>query len=163
MNAANLEKEMIQLKNKLKEYETLIDELSTPIIPSIIPNTILVPLIGALSVRRFRNIQTKILSSIQPLEADAVLIDFTGITLKEIGELGSQEVVFQITQLRDSLDLMGVETIFIGFSPQFAQAIIQANVDTKNLNVHATFRTGLQYIMSKKEIALNKIQERRQC
>ncbi|WP_108669973.1 STAS domain-containing protein [Peribacillus acanthi] len=146
----SLEQENAQLKEKIRQYETLINELSAPIIPSIIPNTILIPLMGAMTDSRFSSIQTNILLNIQPQDADTVLVDFTGISLSGLDEHGIRVLSHKIYQLKDSLELMGVEVIFTGFSPEFAQGIIQADIDTSKLTIHSTFRTGLQYLMKKK-------------
>jgi rsbT co-antagonist protein RsbR len=143
-----------RLTAKLHEYELLIEELSVPIIPSIIPNTILVPLNGLLTPQRFKMIHEKILQHVHQLHADAVLIDFTGISLEEAGKIGLKEVSAQTNVLKNSLELMGVECLFVGFSPQFAQGLVQEGVDLKGFITHSTFRKGLQYLMAKKGIEL---------
>lgn len=145
-----LKRENALLKEKIKDYEKLIDELSAPIIPSIIPNTILVPLMGKLTTQRFNSIQNIILFNIQDQNAETVLIDFTGISVDEVDTIGISELSNGLFQIKTSLELMGVETIFVGFSPQFSQGLVQAGVDAKKLNTHATFRTGLRYLMNKK-------------
>jgi rsbT co-antagonist protein RsbR len=146
----NPEEEILQLKDRIKECERLIDELSTPIIPSIIPDTMLVPLTGTLNEKRIDNIKNKVLFSIQKQKADTVVIDFTGISHLEVEDLGMQNLIYQITEIQIGLKLMGVETIFVGFSPNFAQEIVLSGVDTSQFITHATFRDGLKYLMGKK-------------
>jgi len=148
--------EIERLKAKIKEYELLIEELSAPIIPSIVSDTMLVPLMGTLTEQRFQLIQSKILETVAADNADTVLIDFTGIHLKDIDRIGLSGVSQQISQLKKALDIMGVETIFVGFSPEFVRVIVTAGVDVRNFSMQATFRTALQYIMNKKGLDLVK-------
>lgn len=149
--------EIDQLKAKIKEYELLIEDLSAPIIPSIIPETILVPLMGALTEQRFQLIQTKILDAVASDGSDSVLIDFTGIHLKDVDRMGLDGLSNQVTQLQSALDIMGVKTIFVGFSPTFVQAIVGAGVDVSRYHVHANFRTALQQVMRDKGLEFTNI------
>lgn len=144
--------EIEMLRVKLKEYELLIEELSAPIIPSIIPDTILVPLMGTLTEQRFQLIQTKILESVTADYSDTILIDFTGISLKDVNQMGLAGLSHQVTQLKKSLDIMGVDTIFSGFSPEFVRAIVGAGVDVNRLNAHANFRMALRNVMKEKRL-----------
>ncbi|RIW29179.1 STAS domain-containing protein [Bacillus salacetis] len=146
----NPEEEILQLKERIEECERLIDELSAPIIPSIIPDTMLVPLTGTLNEKRIDNIKNKVLFSIQKQKADTVVVDFTGISQLEVEELGMQNLIYQITEIQTGLRMMGVETIFVGFSPNFAHEIVISGVDTSQFITHATFRDGLKYLMGKK-------------
>jgi len=149
--------EMELLKKQLKEYESIIEELSAPIIPSIIPDTMLVPLLGTLTEQRFQHIQTKILDTAAVENADAVLVDFTGINLKDVNVLGLQALGHQINQLFNALDIMGVETIFVGFSPEFVRGIVTAGIDVSRFTIHATFRTALRYLMNRKGLDFKSI------
>ncbi|MDV2684457.1 STAS domain-containing protein [Alkalihalophilus lindianensis] len=157
-NEVQLREEIEQLRETIRKNEIVIADLSAPIIPSIIPSTILVPLTGALTNERFSSIQTKILTRIQTEKADTVIIDFTAITYREIDQLGMEHLGDWITQLRDSLRLMGVETIFTGFSSGLVQEMVKSNIDTSQFVVHSTFRTGLQYLMKKKGLEFVQVQ-----
>lgn len=154
----NPEEEIARLKEKVKEYERLIDELSTPIIPSVIPGTILMPLTGALNETRLDDIKTRVLFSIQKQKADTVLIDFTGISHLEVETVGLPYLIHQIGEIQAGLKLMGVETIFVGFSPKFAHDIITSGVDTSRFITHATFRDGLRFLMKKKGLEFKQVE-----
>jgi rsbT co-antagonist protein RsbR len=153
------EEEIAQLKERIAECERVIDELSTPIIPSIIPDTMLVPLTGTLNEKRIDNIKTRVLFSIQKQKADTVVIDFTGISQLEVEELGMHNLINQINEVQVGLSLMGVETIFVGFSPEFAQEIVLSGVDTRKFITHATFRDGLKYLMDQKGLEFKVVEK----
>ncbi|HEY9578179.1 MAG TPA: hypothetical protein VIR64_10945, partial [Pseudobacillus sp.] len=114
-----LRQEVKDLKQQLKEYEELINEISVPIIPSIIPETILVPVTGKLSPERLELIFTKINEMAYRLSytegLNTVIIDFTAISKKELGEIDT--LGMYIENFQKALNLMGVETLFVGFTP----------------------------------------------
>jgi rsbT co-antagonist protein RsbR len=83
-----MREEIRQLKKQISEYEQLIRDISAPIIPSIVPETILVPITGRLSSKRFHIIVTKILEIAHTQQVSTVILDFTAITEKEAGEIG---------------------------------------------------------------------------
>ncbi|WLV24952.1 STAS domain-containing protein [Aciduricibacillus chroicocephali] len=147
--------EIDELKARLREYEQLVEELSAPIIPSIIPETILVPLMGTLTEQRFQLIQEKVLNTIANDGSDTVLIDFTGINLNDVDRMGLDGLSCQVSQLNSALDVMGVKTVFVGFSPEFVRAIVTAGVDVSRYHVHASFRTALQHVMRDKGLEFN--------
>lgn len=68
-------------------------------------------------------------------------------------------MIYQITELQSGLKLMGVETIFVGFSPNFAHEIVISGVDTTKFITYATFRDGLHYLMGKKGLEFKEVAE----
>jgi rsbT co-antagonist protein RsbR len=55
------EKEIETLKEKIAFYERVLYETSTPIIPSIIADTILIPITGYMDQKRFDSIRSRVL------------------------------------------------------------------------------------------------------
>ena len=154
-----LRQEVKDLKQQLKEYEELINEISVPIIPSIIPETILVPVTGKLSPERLELIFTKINEMAYRLSytegLNTVIIDFTAISKKELGEIDT--LGMYIENFQKALNLMGVETLFVGFTPSVTQDLIQSGLSIVNdLNTFLSFRTALSYLMKKRGFALQK-------
>ncbi|PIC72590.1 STAS domain-containing protein [Sporosarcina sp. P17b] len=110
-----------ELKEQIIAYERVIEDLSAPIIPSIVPETILVPLTGALSVGRFIHIQDKVVQRISSNNIHTVVFDFTDIGSFSVEEnMGYELLSEKINELVSALQLMGTETVFVGFSPEFA-------------------------------------------
>ncbi|MFL0363607.1 STAS domain-containing protein [Bacillus sp. PK3_68] len=155
-----LRQEVKELKQQLREYEELINEISVPIIPSIVPETILVPVTGKLSPDRLELIFTKInevayrLSYTEGL--NTVIIDFTAISKRELGEIDT--LGMYIENFQKALKLMGIDTIFVGFTPAVTQDLIQSGVSIVNdLNTFLSFRAALHYLMKKRGITFQKI------
>lgn len=148
---AILQEENRLLKEELAVYKQMVQDISAPIIPSIIPETILVPITGKLSHDRFEAIISSLLNACYGNEVQTVIIDFTAISKKEIGEtavLGQS-----IDHLVNSLNLMGAETFLVGFTPDFTQELMRSGMRIRSdLNTFLTFRSALQYLMKKKGI-----------
>ncbi|MCP3763162.1 STAS domain-containing protein [Domibacillus sp. A3M-37] len=146
---AALQEENRLLKEELAEYKQIVKDVSAPIIPSIIPETILVPITGKLSQDRFETIISSLMNACYENEVETVIIDFTAISKKEIGEtavLGQS-----IDHLINSLNLMGAETFLVGFTPDFTQDLMRSGMRIRtDLNTFLTFRSALQFLIKKK-------------
>ncbi|MTH54798.1 hypothetical protein GKZ89_15445 [Bacillus mangrovi] len=135
------------LKEKLAECEQLIKDLSAPIIPSIIPETILVPITGMLDPGRFEVITAKLTDYAHSNSVSTAVVDFTAISEKEIGEVD----VFgrYIENVTATLNIMGVQVLYVGFRPSISRMLIMSGSDfVKNVKAFSTFRAALQYLMN---------------
>ncbi|WP_050180692.1 STAS domain-containing protein [Domibacillus robiginosus] len=144
-----LREEIRALKEELAEYKQLVKDVSAPIIPSIIPETILVPLTGKMSQERFEGIVSALMDACYKNGVETVIIDFTAISRNKMEET---ELLGQlIDQLVDSLNLMGADTFFVGFTPEFTQELMRSGIRIRpDLNTFLTFRQALQFLMKKK-------------
>ncbi|UXH45950.1 STAS domain-containing protein [Rossellomorea vietnamensis] len=150
-----LKQEIKELKEQLVQSEQLIMEISAPIIPSIIPETILIPITGRLSPERFQRIITKILDVSYGEDINTIIVDFSAISEKEIGEID----IFgtYIDNMAKAIGLMGIETLFVGFTPSLTQIMINSGVrELQGIKTFLTFRTALQYLMKEKDMEFQK-------
>lgn len=150
-----LKQEVKELKEQLVQSEQLIMEISAPIIPSIIPETILIPITGRLSPERFERIITKILGVSYGEDINTIIVDFSAISEKEIGEID----IFgtYIDNMAKAIGLMGIETLFVGFTPSLTQIMINSGVrELQGIKTFLTFRTALQYLMREKDMEFQK-------
>ncbi|OXS54180.1 hypothetical protein [Rossellomorea vietnamensis] len=150
-----LKQEVKELKEKLAQSEELIKDISAPIIPSIIPETILIPITGRLSPERFEMIISKILDFSYGGDINTIIVDFSAISEKEIGEID----IFgtYIHNMANAIGLMGIETLFVGFTPALTQVMINSGVrELQGIKTFLTFRTALQYLMREKDMEFQK-------
>lgn len=152
MNQEYIEK----LEKKINEYEEVILDMSAPIIPSIIPSTILVPITGILIEERFEKIRIKILMYIQSNPIESAIIDLTDITLEKIEQMEIEELGREIHQLTEAIILMGVEPYYVGLSPQLIKKIVTSGVQIK-AESFASFPAALRYLMKKKGLVLTTV------
>jgi anti-anti-sigma regulatory factor len=153
-----LKEEIAQLKKQLEESEELIREISAPIIPSIVPETILVPITGRLSPERFDMIITRILNVSYQEEIHTIIIDFSAISEKEICEMD----VFgtYVENLAKAISLMGIEVLFVGFTPSLTQIIVNSGVQQiLEVKSFLSFKTALQYLMNQRGMKIQHIKE----
>ncbi|MER2090246.1 MAG: STAS domain-containing protein [Sporosarcina sp.] len=140
--------EIRQLKAKIASYEKILIETSAPIIPSIVENTILVPISGHISQERFNMIRTRVLDYVGGHRGTiCAVIDFTGVGINDIEEFDFSLLTLEIDQLNNTLKLMGVRPIFVGFNPCLVREVVQAGIHV-NIETYVNFRTSLQVLLA---------------
>lgn len=123
-----------------KELKQLLEDLSAPILPTVIENALLVPLIGQLTIERSELLHQRLLTSCVEKEAEYVIFDFTG--LPEIDEVVARE----LEKLATATGLLGAECIFVGFSPAVASRF-QLLKGLDGIKTFHSFRLGILHIM----------------
>lgn len=150
-------KEIQELKELVAHYEKVIHNMSAPIIPSIVPNTILVPIAGFVFRDRFETIRSKVLEYAEKhRETERVIFDFTGVLMEDVETFDYNELATELTQLNSALKLMGLRPIYVGFNPRFVREIVHAGIQVE-LEVYTTFRAALKNLMMETERSLSSL------
>lgn len=150
-------KEIQELKELVAHYEKVIHNMSAPIIPSIVPNTILVPIAGFVFRDRFETIRSKVLEYAEKhRETERVIFDFTGVLMEDVETFDYDELATELTQLNSALKLMGLRPIYVGFNPRFVREIVHAGIQVE-LEVYTTFRAALKNLMMETERSLSSL------
>jgi rsbT co-antagonist protein RsbR len=153
----NEQQEIKELKELIQYYEKVIKNMSAPIIPSIVPRTILVPIAGFIYRDRFETIRTKVLQyAAEHRETESVIFDFTGVTIEDVEAFDYNELASELTQLNSSQKLMGLRPLYVGFNPRFVREIVHAGIQVE-LEVYTNFRAALQVLIQENEQALSTI------
>ena len=151
------EKEILELKEQVARYEKIIMTMSTPIIPSIVPKTILIPIVGYMYKERFDNIETKTLAYIgEHKEVENVIFDFTGVTLEHIQTFDYNDLALSINRLNSSLKLMGIRPIYVGFNPSFIREIVYASLHVE-IETYKDFRLALSKLLGEKNTTVHSV------
>ncbi len=141
------EAEIQQLKDKVKYFETIVKNMSTPIIPSVLPNTILIPIAGYIFKERFSMIQTKTLHYIESHnDTEYAIFDFTGISVDDVSTFDYNDLATEILQINNSLKLMGIRPIYVGFNPRFVREIVHAGIQVE-VETYVSFRVAIQHLV----------------
>ncbi|KGX94098.1 hypothetical protein N781_01930 [Pontibacillus halophilus JSM 076056 = DSM 19796] len=117
--------------------QTLINELSSPVIP-ITEDAAILPLMGDLDTERTAYIHKNTLEHCNEYEYDTIYIDLSGV--HNIDTL----VAHRIFQLIDSLKLLGVTTILCGLKPRIAQVAVNLGLDFTNIQMKSKLSHALQ-------------------
>lgn len=154
-----MERERLQeLEKKIQEYETIISEMSAPIIPSIVPETILVPITGLIRAERFDKIRGKLLNYIHNKEIETAIIDLTDITGERVDDVCLEEVGRELHEMASSMSLMGVRTFFVGMNTELVKRMVLDGIKLE-AQTFSTFQSALKYLMKEKGLEFKKIEE----
>lgn len=142
------EQEILELKEQLEYYKSIVYNMSSPIIPSIVSKTILVPVAGYIYRERFNNIETEVLTYIaEHREVENVVFDYTGVSTDDVSSFDFNELALAISNLNSSLKLMGMRPIYVGFNPKLIQEIVRAGVHVE-IETYQSFRSALQGLLN---------------
>lgn len=142
------EQEILELKEQLEYYKSIVYNMSSPIIPSIVSKTILVPVAGYIYRERFNNIETEVLAYIaEHREVENVVFDYTGVSTDDVSNFDFNELALAISNLNSSLKLMGIRPIYVGFNPKLIQEIVRAGVHVE-IETYQSFRNALQSLLN---------------
>lgn len=151
------ELELQQLRDKVKYYENIINNMSAPVIPSVVPSTILIPIAGYMFKERFDMIQTKALQYAgNHRETERAIFDFTGVTVEDVASFDYNDLATEIYQLNNSLKLMGIRPIYVGFNPRFVREIVHAGIQVE-IETYVSFRAALQRLLKENNQSLHSL------
>lgn len=151
------QQELKKLRELVEHYEKVIKNMSVPIIPSIVPRTILVPIAGFIYRDRFEAIRTKVLQyAAEHRETECVIFDFTGVNTEDVESFDYNELASELTQLNSAQKLMGLRPIYVGFNPRFVREIVHAGIQVE-LEVYTNFRAALKELISENDKTLSSI------
>jgi rsbT co-antagonist protein RsbR len=136
-------RDITEREKEKEKTKALINELSTPILPTIAENTLLVPLIGEMTFERMENLTSKLLNECLNYHAEYVIIDFSGITTVEDPDLGQE-----IQKLTTTVELMGAEVLYCGFKKDMVKNMVALGIDTDQKSF-VSFRNAIRYVVSK--------------
>lgn len=142
------QQEIKQLQEQLVYFKKLIKNMSAPIIPSVVPKTILVPIAGFIFTDRFDMIRTAVLEYAEKhRDTERVIFDFTGVTTDDLMEFDYNGLASELSQLNSALGLMGLRAIYAGFNPLFVREIVHAGIQVE-LEVYTTFKVALEHLLN---------------
>ncbi|ANU23839.1 STAS domain-containing protein [Planococcus donghaensis] len=151
------QQEIKQLQDQLVYFKKLIKNMSAPIIPSVVPKTILVPIAGFIFTDRFDLIRTAVLEYAEKhRDTERVIFDFTGVTTDDLMEFDYNGLASELSQLNSALGLMGLRAIYVGFNPLFVREIVHAGIQVE-LEVYTTFKVALEHVLSENKKLVPKV------
>ncbi len=144
-----------ELKDKVKYYENIINQMSAPIIASIVPQTIMIPIAGYMFKERLKMIQEKTLKYAEShRDIEHAVFDFTGVTVEDVVSFDYDDLACELSHLNNSLKLMGIRSIYVGFNPRIVREIVHAGIHVE-LETYVNFRMALQRLLKENNQSLH--------
>ncbi|UCZ52034.1 PAS domain-containing protein [Bacillus shivajii] len=135
---------------KREKDRQLIEEISTPVLPTILENTLLVPLIGTYDVRRIEMLKEKVLWEAADNDTDHLIFDMTSLTA-----IDDYTIIDQFYNINETVAVTGVETYFVGFSSELVKKFIQHGIKMTNKSF-PKYNQALIHIMDKEGLEIAK-------
>ena len=122
---------------RLKSQQTLINELSAPVI-QLQHHTGLLPVVGEIDTQRAKYLLENTLSECTNKGITHLYIDLSGVNMIDT------MVAMQIFQLIDALKIVGVKTTLSGVRPEIALTAINLGLDFKDIKIAGNLSQVLQ-------------------
>ncbi|HEU5100781.1 MAG TPA: substrate-binding domain-containing protein [Roseiflexaceae bacterium] len=117
-----------------------VRELGSPVIP-LLPEVLLVPLIGAMSSERARQVIESVLDGVNRYRATTVLLDITGVPLVDT------QVANSLIQTTQAAMLLGAQVILVGMRPEIAQSIIGLGIDLRHIATQPSLAAAVEQLL----------------
>ncbi|MGE6378565.1 STAS domain-containing protein [Peribacillus muralis] len=136
---------------KIKENQEVMEELATPIVQTVLKDVLLFPMIGRVDDWRMESMQSRILEKCAELNAEILIIDFSGITFTK-----ESNMLVLLEQLAGALSLMGTETIVVGFTPDVVKRIVKLDF-ANQVKAFLSFSQAMESIFKQRGLALQPV------
>ncbi|MBD8136190.1 STAS domain-containing protein [Bacillus sp. CFBP 13597] len=123
----------------MKAQQATIDELSTPII-SLKDNTALLPLIGDIDTTRGMSLLENTLQKCAEKNVTRLFIDLSGVHSIDSGS------AHQLSQLIESLHLIGIQTTLSGLRPEIAMTAVKLQLPFDKVTIKSTLAQAISTI-----------------
>lgn len=121
----------------LKSQQTMINELSSPVIP-IKKGTAILPLVGDIDTHRAKIILETALEESSRQNLHMLFIDLSAVAIIDT------MVAQKLFQLMASLRIIGVQSVLSGIRPEIAQTAVSLGLDFDDIEVHANLMRALE-------------------
>jgi DNA-binding LacI/PurR family transcriptional regulator/anti-anti-sigma regulatory factor len=122
----------------------IVRELGSPVIP-LLPEVLLIPLVGAISSDRAQQIIESILQGVGSHQATDVLLDITGVPLVDT------QVANSLLQAARAATLLGARVTLVGVRPEIAQSIVGLGIDLRHLATKPSLAAAVQSLLRERQ------------
>lgn len=124
-------------EEEVRRQQATIRELSTPVLP-LVPELLIVPLIGSVDSQRARQLTEQLLKSIRANRARVVVIDVTGVATMDT------VVANHLVQAAKGARLLGARVVLTGISRDIAHTLVTLGVDLSELRTVGDLQSGIE-------------------
>ncbi|MCM3584385.1 STAS domain-containing protein [Mesobacillus maritimus] len=122
----------------IKSQRQMVEHLSVPIIP--VSRTVAVlPLIGLIDSYRIKTIEEKVLTDIEQLKVETLIIDLSGVVTME------KDILDHFRKVLSGISLMGCEAVLTGLRPELVRNMIHDGITFRDkANTRGTLQQTLK-------------------
>jgi len=136
-------------KDVTEQLEQL-EEMYTPVLETSVKSAVLIPIVGRIYYERTKIMSKKLLEVCSERRIEYMILDFTGIT-----SILDQNLLHFIEYIGQSLHLMGVEVIHVGFPIELVQQMVHNGIGVSE-KTFRDFEKAIRYIWEKEGYILEK-------
>lgn len=125
------------MTTRLNAQQSLIDELSSPII-KINKNIGILPLVGDIDTERAKAILEVVPAKCMETDIIKLFIDLSGVSIIDT------MVANQLFEVIQVLNLLGIQSTITGIRPEIAQTSIQLGLDFSMIDTHSSLQQALK-------------------
>ncbi|HEU4327561.1 MAG TPA: tetratricopeptide repeat protein [Roseiflexaceae bacterium] len=123
---------------QLEEQQTIIQALSTPLIP-LNERAVLIPLIGTIDRQRAQRVLTTLLQGINERRAAIAILDITGVPVVDV------QVAQVLIESASASQLLGAQVLITGVRPEVAQTLVSLGAGLDRIITRPTLQDGIAY------------------
>jgi rsbT co-antagonist protein RsbR len=146
-------KDITEFEKTLEENRKQLQILDMPVIPLSVDTAILVPIMGRLTEDRLALLENKVLEQCAERQNEYVIFDFTGVSEELDASSG-----FHLQQIVNALDLMGIQAIYVGISPEMARSIVLDGIRI-DVPTYSSFVQGIRHVWKETGHKLVKLED----
>lgn len=146
------QQELFALKKELAYYQSIINEMTVPLLDSVIPDVLLMPLNGHLFNERINAINDLLFSYLEKNRHIKILvIDFTGIAPSNIKYITGTDLSEAIKKSNSTMKLLGIRSIYTGMHPDVVFELIKSGF-AEELETYLTYKDAITKIAAEKNL-----------
>jgi anti-anti-sigma factor len=139
-NVQQRETFLAQTLTDLQASQTLVRELSAPVIP-VLAGVLVVPLVGSIDETRATGLAQHVLAQVEQQHAHTAIIDVTGVPLIDT------HVAQTLLRTAAAIRLLGAQTFLVGVRPEVAQTIVSLGANLSAIPTFASLQEAVAELM----------------
>ncbi|PPA70701.1 STAS domain-containing protein [Jeotgalibacillus proteolyticus] len=134
----------------VKSYQESIEKSQSSVLEYSVPvvglsnDVAILPLIGELDDERARILKEVALHKCLELRNSTLILDLSGVPMVDT------MVANELSQVIDSLKLIGVKTVLTGLRPEIAQAVIEIGIKFEGMTIKKNLKSAIEELQSTK-------------
>ncbi|KIL49133.1 STAS domain-containing protein [Jeotgalibacillus campisalis] len=129
-------------QESIKKSQSSVLEYSVPVV-GLSNDVAILPLIGELDDERAKILKEVALHKCLELRNSTLILDLSGVPMVDT------MVANELSQVIDSLKLIGVKTVLTGLRPEIAQAVVEIGIKFEGMTIMKNLKNAIEELQNK--------------